>query len=73
VPAGRFVILRFTNNDSVFHDWSVEGLANVDANARPGQTQRIRFRIDRPGAWTVVCTVAGHAEAGMTGLLVVRP
>jgi Cu+-exporting ATPase len=73
IPAGRFVILRFTNDDPVFHDWSVVGLANIDANARPGQTQRIRFRIDSPGDWTIVCTAAGHAEAGMTGRLVVRP
>ncbi|HEX5824044.1 MAG TPA: heavy metal translocating P-type ATPase [Candidatus Limnocylindrales bacterium] len=73
VPAGRFVIVQFTNDDPVFHDWTVEGLANIDANARPGQTQRIRFRIDEPGDWTVVCTVAGHAEAGMSGRLVVRP
>jgi Cu+-exporting ATPase len=73
IPAGRFVILRFTNDDPVFHDWSVVGLANLDANARPGQTQRIRFRIDSPGDWTIVCTAAGHAEAGMTGRLIVRP
>ena len=73
IPAGRFVILRFTNDDPVFHDWSVVGLANIDANARPGQTQRIRFRIDSPGDWTIVCTAAGHAEAGMTGRLIVRP
>jgi plastocyanin len=73
VPVGRFVVLRFTNDDAVFHDWTVEGLANIDANARPGQTQRIRFRIDQPGEWTVVCTVAGHAEAGMTGRLMVMP
>ena len=73
IPAGRFVILRFTNDDPMFHDWSVVGLANIDANARPGQTQRIRFRIDSPGDWTIVCTAAGHAEAGMTGRLIVRP
>jgi plastocyanin len=72
IPGGRFAIVRFRNDDAVFHDWTVEGLANIDANARPGQTQRIRFRVDQPGEWTVVCTVAGHAEAGMTGRLVVR-
>ncbi|MBA2380899.1 MAG: hypothetical protein H0V73_02200, partial [Chloroflexi bacterium] len=36
VPAGRFVVVRFTNDDPMFHDWMVEGLANVDAAARPG-------------------------------------
>ena len=73
IPAGRFVVLRFINDDPVFHDWMVEGLANVDAGARPGQTQRIRFRIDTPGTYRIACSVAGHAEAGMVGRLVVTP
>ncbi|MEA2548155.1 MAG: hypothetical protein QOE42_753, partial [Chloroflexota bacterium] len=73
VPAGRFVVVRFTNDDPVFHDWMVDGLANVDAAARPGQTQRVRFRIDRPGTYPIVCSVAGHSEAGMVGVLIVTP
>ena len=73
VPAGRFVVLQFTNDDPVFHDWTVEGLANVDANARPGQTQHIRFRITDPGTYRIECTVPGHAESGMVGTLVVTP
>jgi plastocyanin len=73
VPAGAFVVLRFTNDDPILHDWMVEGLANLDASARPGQTQRIRFRIDAPGTYRIVCSVAGHAEAGMVGSLVVTP
>jgi nitrite reductase (NO-forming) len=73
VPAGSFAVLQFTNDDSVFHDWLVDGLANVDAGARPGQTQRLRFRIDTPGTYSVVCSVEGHAAAGMVGRLVVTP
>lgn len=73
VPAGAFVVVRFINDDPVFHDWMVEGLANVDAAARPGQTQRVRFRIDRPGTYTITCSVTGHAEAGMVGVLAVTP
>ena len=73
VDAGRTAVLSFRNDDPVFHDWEVEGLANVDAGARPGQTQRIRFRIDEPGSYRIACTVPGHAEAGMTGTLVVQP
>ena len=73
VPAGSFVVLRFTNDDPILHDWMVDGLANLDASARPGQTQRIRFRIDAPGTYRIVCSVAGHAEAGMVGSLVVTP
>ncbi len=73
VPAGRFVVVRFTNDDPIFHDWMVEGVANVDAGARPGQTQRIRFRLDTPGTYHIMCSVEGHAEAGMVGRLVVTP
>jgi Cu+-exporting ATPase len=73
IAAGRTVALSFRNDGSTFHDWEVQGLANVDAGARPGQTQRIRFTIDRPGTYTVHCTVPGHADAGMTGTLVVEP
>jgi Cu+-exporting ATPase len=72
VEAGRTVVLSFRNDDPIFHDWEVEGLANVDAGARPGQTQRIRFRIDEPGAYEIVCTVPGHADAGMRGTLTVQ-
>ena len=72
VRAGETVVLEFTNDDPIFHDWEVSGLANVDAGARPGQTQRIRFTIDQPGTYVVECTVEGHAEAGMVGSLVVE-
>ena len=67
------MVLTFRNDDPVFHDWVVEGVANVDAGARPGQTQRIRFRSIEPGTYRILCTVPGHAEAGMTGTLVVEP
>ena len=73
VTADRFAVLTFTNADPVFHDWTVEGLANVDVPARPGQTTTLRFRIDQPGTYRIVCTVPGHAAAGMTGTLVVEP
>jgi Cu+-exporting ATPase len=72
IRAGRTTVLVFRNDGSTFHDWMVEGVANVDAAARPGQTQRIRFAIDRPGTYRISCTVPGHAEAGMVGTLFVE-
>jgi Cu+-exporting ATPase len=72
VEAGRYVVLDFTNAGTVFHDWHVEGLANVEAGARPGQTERVRFRIDEPGHYQFDCTVPGHLDAGMAGVLIVH-
>jgi Cu+-exporting ATPase len=72
ITAGRTTVVSFRNDGSTFHDWEVEGVANVDAGARPGQTQRIRFVIDEPGTYPIRCTVPGHAAAGMAGTLVVQ-
>jgi plastocyanin len=73
VTSGRLVVVRFTNEGAVFHDWQVDGLANVDAAARPGQSQEITFIAPAPGRYTYRCTEPGHAEAGMTGVLIVDP
>ncbi len=73
VRSGAVVVVQFSNDDPVFHDWMVEGLANIDAAALPGQTQRIRFIAPAPGTYRIACTVEGHAEAGMVGTLVVSP
>jgi Cu+-exporting ATPase len=73
VKADEFAVITFTNADPVFHDWSVEGLENVDVPARPGQTAKLRFRVEEPGTYRIICTVPGHSEAGMTGTLVVEP
>ncbi|HLA15715.1 MAG TPA: cupredoxin domain-containing protein, partial [Candidatus Limnocylindrales bacterium] len=71
VRAGEWVVVEFTNDDTVIHDWMVEGIPNVDVPARPGQTARLRFVLDTPGTYMVMCSIPGHAEAGMTGTLVV--
>jgi Cu+-exporting ATPase len=73
IRAGQWVVVEFTNDDLVVHDWMVEGIPNVDVPARPGQTARLRFVIDEPGTYEVMCSIPGHAEAGMVGMLVVEP
>jgi len=73
VTAGRLVVLTLRNEDPIFHDLMVDGLANVDTPARPGQTARVRFKVDAPGRYPFECTVPGHADAGMRGVLVVEP
>jgi Cu+-exporting ATPase len=72
VEAQDWVVISLRNDDPVFHDLEVEGLANVEVGARAGQTSRIRIRIDTPGTYRIVCTVPGHADAGMVGTLIVE-
>ena len=72
IEAGRFAVVELVNEDPIFHDWEVEGVANVHVAALANSSNRVRFLIDRPGTYEFVCTVPGHAEAGMHGELIVE-
>ena len=72
VTAGEWTLLEFRNEDPVVHDWMVEGIPNLEVIARPGQTETLRFVLDEPGEYMVTCSVPGHAEAGMVGMLTVE-
>ncbi|HKF85529.1 MAG TPA: heavy metal translocating P-type ATPase [Candidatus Limnocylindrales bacterium] len=73
VRAGEWTALSFTNADPIVHDWMVEAIPNLDTVARPGQTATLRFVLDTPGEYEVICSIPGHAEAGMVGTLTVLP
>jgi Cu+-exporting ATPase len=72
IRAGELTVVELVNEDPVLHDWVVDGVENVDVISRPGETAKVRFVLDRPGRYAFRCTVDGHAEAGMTGTLVVE-
>ncbi|HYO43997.1 MAG TPA: heavy metal translocating P-type ATPase, partial [Candidatus Limnocylindrales bacterium] len=71
VTAGEWTVVELRNDDPVIHDWMVGGVPNLEVIARPGQTAKIRFVLDTPGTYMVMCSVEGHAEASMTGMLTV--
>ena len=50
VAAGEWTVIELVNQDDVVRDWMVEGIPNLDIVARPGQTARLRFVLDRPGS-----------------------
>ncbi len=51
---------------------SAEADAGVHLNVNPGQEAVIEFTPAQPGRYDFTCTVAGHAQGGMTGTLIVR-
>jgi Cu+-exporting ATPase len=73
VRAGEWAALEFTNADPVVHDWMVVDVPNLDVVARPGQTATLKFVLDTPGEYMIMCSIPGHAEAGMVGTLTVLP
>ena len=68
----------FTNDSSVPHDFAIE-VRNAKSVDRLGATKRIsngaseNLTLDlSAGEFTYLCTVPGHAQAGMEGTLTVQ-
>ena len=74
VRAGPPVEVTLRNEGVIPHDFTLaEGVAHaVTIVAQGGQTARATFTIERPGAYTFICSVPGHAAAGMQGTLTVQ-
>lgn len=70
--------IQLTNRGTERHDLNFEslhmpGLAGVEAILQPGETRTITLNFDQPGTHTFICTLSGHAAAGMTGAAYVTP
>ena len=70
--------IRLTNNgrerhDLNFHALHMPDLEGIEAILEPGETRTITLRFDEPGTHTFSCSLPGHAAAGMTGAVFVRP
>jgi len=74
VEAGQPVHLTLQNTGGGEHDFVLsEGVSPpVRIAASAGQTATGTFTIDQPGTYGFVCSVPGHAMAGMRGTLTVQ-
>ena len=67
--AGEDIAILLKSQDSL-HDFTIDDFgAHVPAEA--GKTGFGGFRAGEPGRYPFYCSVAGHREAGMDGVLVV--
>lgn len=69
--------VRLTNRGLERHDLNfpslhMPGLEGVESILEPGETRTIRLQFDSPGTHTFICSLPGHAAAGMTGAVFVR-
>jgi nitrite reductase (NO-forming) len=69
--AGQPVELTLRNGGGIPHDFTLADGASrpVTIEAQGGQTARGTFTIDTPGTYAFVCSVPGHAAAGMRGTI----
>ena len=67
---GDVVQLTLVNGDGVQHDWAVDGMdVATDLVNQRGASSVTVFRVDEAGEYQYYCTVPGHRQAGMEGLL----
>lgn len=70
VEAGEEIAIELASDD-ILHDFVIED-GDFHLAAEPGEIAIGGLRIDEPGTYTVICSVAGHQEAGMEATLVVQ-
>ncbi len=70
--------VTLTNRGIERHDLNfpalhMPGLQGVESILEPGETRTITLQFDTPGTHAFICSLPGHAAAGMTGSVTVRP
>jgi nitrite reductase (NO-forming) len=64
------VAFTFRNAGTMAHDFSIGG--KTTALIRPHKTANLTVTFHETGRFTYLCTVPGHAQAGMKGVFTVR-
>jgi quinohemoprotein ethanol dehydrogenase len=64
------VTFKVTNNGGIPHDLRING--KQTPNIDPGATATLKVTFTKPGKYPYLCTLPGHAEAGMKGVLTVK-
>jgi uncharacterized cupredoxin-like copper-binding protein len=70
LAAKGVVTFRVTNRGSSEHDFKIAG--KVTKRLKPGQTATLRVAFAKAGKFPYLCTLPGHAAAGMKGVFVVK-
>jgi len=70
IRTGQTVNLTLDNRGRLYHDLTIEDLGFV-LTANSGERSSGALSVRQPGRYRFVCSVPGHAEAGMRGTLVV--
>jgi plastocyanin len=73
---GDKLIFKVTNKGTVEHTLVIQSLDGstelAKLSVQPGETKSLDFTAKDAGIYPIVCDIAGHKAAGMTGTLTVK-
>ena len=70
IPTPETVTFSFHNVGTMAHDFAIGG--KKTRLIGPGKTARVTVTFHKKGRFPYLCTVPGHAQAGMKGMFTVR-
>ena len=65
VPTGSTVVFKVVNKGKISHDFKIAGKKTKTLN--PGQSTTLTVKFTKKGRYAYLCTIFGHAAAGMKG------
>jgi nitrite reductase (NO-forming) len=65
IPAAGTVIFTVVNTGKISHNFFIAG--KVTPNLLPGKSTKITVKFKKKGHYAYLCTIPGHAAAGMKG------
>ena len=71
IPADTDVTLQFTNSGAAVHNFLIEEPEVFSGDLAPGATSELVVNLPA-GDYEYICSIPGHAAAGMTGTLTVE-
>jgi len=71
VKARQTVNIEFSDSGDMFHTFTVVGGPTFNLQANAGQSITGALTLARPGTYQFICSVPGHAQAGMEGTITV--
>jgi nitrite reductase (NO-forming) len=72
VKKGQQVEITFKNTGKYPHNLTITDLGVKSNTIKPGEQDVVTFTPDKTGNFAFMCTVPGHADKGMTGVLKVE-
>ena len=69
IPAGSMVIFTVINKGKIAHDFKIAG--KKTPSLAPGKSAKLTVTFPKKGQSAYLCTLAGHAAAGMKGTFAV--